>query len=145
MGWFGRSGNASATATDENPIEQLIHANGWRVDLRQGHAFSIAFQGNAITPSRDVTVVHTPGNALALFWCGCQARFLASSMSPVQLALFLARNKTALFARWQISVEEGEVVAETYYPALAAGLTPPLFKAICSSLLRRSPSSRNRC
>ncbi len=135
MGWLGRSAAKAATATDDNLIERLIHANGWRVDVRHGHAFSLAFKGDAITPSRDVTIVHTPGNALVLFWCGCRARFLASSASPVQLAMFLARNKAALFARWQIAVEEGEVAAEVYYPALAAGLTPSLFKAICSSLL----------
>jgi hypothetical protein len=135
MKLFGRSGNGAATAIDENPIDRLIRENGWTVDVRHGHAFSLSFNGDAITPTRDVTIVHTPGNALALFFCSCRCRFLASSASPVQLAMFLCRNKAALFARWQITVEEGEIVAETYYPALAAGLTPPLFKAICNSLL----------
>ncbi len=135
MGLFGRSGGGAATAPGKHLIERLIDGNGWKADLRHGDGFAIAFNGDATTPSRDVHIVHTPGNALVLFFCSCRARFLARSMSPVTLAMFLARNKAALFARWQITVEDGEVAAEVYYPALAAGLTPPLFKAICSSLL----------
>ena len=135
MKMFGRSGNGAAIAAGENPLEGLFRDLGWKRSVRHGHAFSFTFPGDAITPSRDVTIVHTPGNALVLFWCGSRARFLASSASPVQLAMFLARNKTSLFARWQITVEEGEVSAEVYYPALAAGLTAPILKAIVSSML----------
>jgi hypothetical protein len=135
MKLFGRFGDRSATATDESPIDRLIRENGWTPDVRHGHAFALAFKGDAITPSRDVYIAHTPGNAIATFSCGCRARFLASSMSPVQLALFLARNKQSLFGKWQITVEDGEVSAKVFYPALAAGLTAPVFKAICGSLL----------
>ena len=135
MGLFGRSGGKAATASGENLIERLIRENGWKADLRHGHGFALSFQGDAIRTTRDVNIVHTPGNALVLFFCSCRVRCLARSMSPVTLAMLLARNKTALFARWQITVEDGEVAMEVYYPALAAGLTPPLFKVICSTLL----------
>lgn len=132
---FGRSGRASATATGENSIEGLLRELGWKPTVRHGHAFSLSFKGDAITPNRDVTIVHTPGNALVLFFCSCRARFLARSMGPVQLALLLARNKQALFGAWRITVEDGEVASEVYYPALAAGLTAKLLNAICASLL----------
>jgi hypothetical protein len=135
MKLFGRPGGGTPSALGRHLIERLIDENGWRVDLRHGHGFAVAFEGDATTPTRDVHIVHTPGNALVLFFCSCRVRCLARSMSPVTLAMLLARNKTALFARWQITVEDGEVAMEVYYPALAAGLTPPLFKAICSSLL----------
>ena len=135
MGVFGRSGDGAATATDESLIDRLIRENGWTPDLRHGHAFALTFKGDSITPSRDVNVAHTPGNAIATFSCACRAKFLASSMSPVQLALFLARNKDSLFGKWQITVEDGEVSAQVFYPALAGGLTAQVFKAICGSLV----------
>lgn len=135
MVWLGRSGSGTATPTGNHLVERMLDGTGWKADLRHGDGFAISFAGDATTPSRDVHVVHTPGNALVLFFCSCRCRFLARSMSPVTLAMLLARNKSSLFARWQITVEDGEVAAEVYYPALAAGLTPPLFKAICSSLL----------
>jgi hypothetical protein len=109
MKLFGRSGNGAATATDQHLIERLIHENGWTVDLRHGDGFALAFRGDAITPSRDVHIVHVPGNALALFWCSCRARFLASSASPVQLAMFLARNKS--LSEWH----EDNVTIRSYW------------------------------
>jgi hypothetical protein len=131
MGWF----NGTATATGENLLDRLSRENGWTADARHGNGIVHYFNGDAITPRRDVVIVHPPGDELAIFGCTCRAKFVARSMTAATLALFLARNSESSLVKWQITIEDDEVTAHLRYTALVGGLDAKAFKAICISLL----------
>ena len=88
---------ATATMTGGDLMERLSHEVGWTPDLRQGSVIVHYFQGDAVTPRRDIVIAHPPGESFATFSCACRARFAARSMSSPQLALFLARNNESVF------------------------------------------------
>ena len=137
MGLFDVFSNGTSTATGPRGglLDRLSQANGWTPDARQGHTIAHFFKGDAITPRRDVVIVHTPDDPFAVFSCACRAKFAARSMTTPQLALFLARNDQAMFGKWQISIEDGMVSAHVRYTALTEGLTPEIFKTICVTLV----------
>lgn len=135
MGFFDRLSNGTATATGESLLDCLSRENGWTPDARHGNGIVHHFKGDAITPRRDVVIVHPPGDDLAMFGCTCRARFVARSMTTTQLALFLARNGESAMGKWMITLEDGEVTAHVRYTALVGGLDAKSFKAICLALL----------
>ncbi len=81
-------------------------------------------------------ITYKPDSPFATFSCKCRAAFAARSMTTPQLALFLARNNEAMFGKWQIAIENGQVSAHARYTALAGGLDAALFGMICVELVK---------
>jgi hypothetical protein len=131
MGWF----NGTATASGGSLMERLSQENHWTAVERQGNGMIHRFKGDAVTPSRDVIIVHTPGDEIAVFQCSCRASFVARSMTTSQMALFLARNNESIFGKWQFNIKDGEVEAHLRYTALAGGLNSHVFRSICLGLV----------
>lgn len=127
--------NGVAHAARETFLERLCRENDWPIDLRDGIAIALYFNGDAVTSRRDVIVVHGPGDSVASFSCACRAGFVARDMTTPELALFLARNKESMFGKWQITVEDGIVRAHVRYAALAGGLDAAAFRSICAGLV----------
>ena len=135
MGLFDLFSNGTATATSNGLIDRLSHENGWTPDVRRGDLIVHFFKGDAITPRREVIIVHPPRDLIATFSCACRAKFSARSMTTPQLALFLARNNESIFGKWQIAIEDGTVTADLRYTALATGLNAEFFKMICVKMV----------
>lgn len=135
MGLLDLFTNNGVDATGVDLLVRLSRECGWAPDLRHGNAIAHYFNGDAITPRRDVIIVHRPGDPVVGFSCSCRAAFTARAMTAPQLALFLARNAESAYGKWQISVEDGVVRASVYYMALPGGLGAAAFKTICSALV----------
>lgn len=135
MRLFDVFSNGTATASGVSLMDRLSQQNGWSPDMRRGNAIVHFFQGDAITPRRDLVIVHNPGQSFATFSCACRGSFNARSMTTAQMAIFPARNKETVFGDWQIAIEDGQVSAVLRYTALIGGLDAQLFKTICLALL----------
>ena len=71
MGLFDMLVDRVSTTTTANAglMDRLSRELGWTPDGRHGHAIVHFFQGDAITPRRDVIIAHPPGHSIATFSC----------------------------------------------------------------------------
>ncbi|WP_020476163.1 hypothetical protein [Zavarzinella formosa] len=105
---------------------------GWTIDEQEGIVSALNFG----TPQNMRQVIVLDSNdVLVTFFCKINTVFSSRSLAGELLFATLRRSAQTKFGKWVLMERrEGGYWLQIGYAALAAGLTPPLFRMICEEL-----------
>jgi hypothetical protein len=117
-------------------MDRLCRENGWSIGERKGKRILLSFEGDSVTPRRDVHIIHGEGESVATFLARCRACYPTHRVPNELMIGLLARNEDLHFGGWHASVgRDGEANFWLCYRALTGGLTPAAFAAICKAFV----------